>query len=342
MLNASRYRSATKVLQEIPIRPQSNNVRKGNLRGASLRGRCPEPGTVTFEEEEEPGAMAIDGSETGQAFAAADPDQCGESEEEARMPKTKKAPVGMTPAEWQVHRLTHLPYNAACRCCVAGRKRDDQHRRRKEGPLQAQADLDAAGGESIYADYFFPKDAPGKEGVTAVALCDRQTGWLAGHVVSSKGSGTRAAVEQILRDLRRMGHHGKIVVKTDQESAIMDLLRTVAKERGEARTVFETAARSDSKGNGEAEKAVQSIEEMVRTLMVDLEERCGETLSVTEPFFEWLVEHACDVLNKYHVRKGKKTAWEAIKKGTLRRGRVPIRCPSHAPALRTRPGWCGP
>ena len=55
-----------------------------------------------------------------------------EVEDEARVPRTKKAPVGMTQSEWQVHRLTHLPYNAACRCCVAGRKRDDQHRRRKE------------------------------------------------------------------------------------------------------------------------------------------------------------------------------------------------------------------
>ena len=110
-----------------------------------------------------------------------------------------------------------------------------------------------------------------------------------------------------------MGHHGKIVVETDQEAAIVDLLRTVAQQRGESRTVFETAARSDSKGNGAAEKAVQSIEEMVRTLMVDLEDRCGEPLSVTEPFFEWLIEHACDLLNKFHVRKGNKTAWEALK-----------------------------
>lgn len=145
------------------------------------------------------------------------------------MPKTKKAPVGMTTAEWQAHRLTHLPYNAACRCCVAGRKRDDQHRR--VGPLQAQAELDAEGGASICADYFFSRDAPGKEGVTAVAICDRQTGWLAGHVVSNKGSGTQEAVEQILRDPRRMGHHGKVVVKADQEAAIVDLLQAVAKER---------------------------------------------------------------------------------------------------------------
>ena len=93
-------------------------------------------------------------------------------------------------------------------------------------------------------------------------------------MVSSKGSATQETVEQVLRDLRRMGHHGKIVVKIDQESAIIDLLRTVAKEQGEARTVFETVARSDSKGNGEAEKAVQSIEEMVHTLLLDLDERC--------------------------------------------------------------------
>ena len=91
-----------------------------------------------------------------------------------------------------------------------------------------------------------------------MALCDQQSGWLAAHVVDNEGSETRKAVEHILRDLRRMGHHGKIVVKTDQEAAIIDLIRVVAQQRGEARTIFTTAARSDSKGNGPAEKAVQS------------------------------------------------------------------------------------
>ena len=143
----------------------------------------------------------------------------------------------------------------------------------KWDPIQGQAELDAEGGASFCADYFFPKDAPGKEGVTAVALCDQQSGWLAGHVVDSKGSGTQQAVEHVLRDLRRTGHHGMIVVKTDQEAAIIDLLRAVAQQRGESRTVFETPARSDSKGKGAAVTAVQSIDEMVRTLSVDLEER---------------------------------------------------------------------
>jgi hypothetical protein len=275
-------------LQKSPIRPQSKDAGKVDLPGQAFKASANAPQAVALDEREEAGAMAVDeaaedeGEGPEEVIAG---DDAAKEEEEARVPRTKKPPVGMTAAEWQRHCLTHLPYNPACRCCVAGRKRDDPHRRRSMG----LADLYTEGKESICADYFFPKDAPGKEGVTAIALCDHLTGWLAGHVVSSKGSGTQDGVEQVLRDLRRMGHHGKIVVKTDQESAIIDLLRAVAKERGEARTVFETAARSDSKGNGEAEKAVQSIEEMLRTLMVDLEERCGEPLSVTEPFSSGLL-----------------------------------------------------
>ena len=88
----------------------------------------------------------------------------------------------------------------------------------------------------------------------------------------------------ILRDLRNMGHYGRLRVKADQESSIIDLFKAVAKERGDVRTVPEHAPRSDSKGNGQAENAVQSIEDMVRTLFIDLERRCGEELSVTEDF----------------------------------------------------------
>ena len=69
---------------------------------------------------------------------------------EARTPNTKKAPIGMTAAEWNMHRLTHLPYNPGCRCCVAGRKRDDPHRRRKSG--EVQADMDSSNGSTIHAE----------------------------------------------------------------------------------------------------------------------------------------------------------------------------------------------
>ena len=34
---------------------------------------------------------------------------------------------------------------------------------------------------------------------------------------------------------------------------------------------------------------------------------------MTESFFEWLMEHACDLLNNYKVRKNGKTAWDFLK-----------------------------
>ena len=55
-----------------------------------------------------------------------------------------------------------------------------------------------------------------------------------------------------------MGHYGRLRVEMDQESSLTDLFRTVARERGDARTVITHAARSDSKGNGQAEKRLSS------------------------------------------------------------------------------------
>lgn len=103
-----------------------------------------------------------------------------------------------------------------------------------------------------------------------------------------------------------MGHHDKVVIETDQEPTIIDIIQTVAKGRGESQTILETAARSDPKGDGGAERAVQSIESMVRTLMIDIEERCGGAPSVEEGFFD-----ACDLIIRFKVRAGGKTAWES-------------------------------
>ena len=111
------------------------------------------PETVNLEDKREAGEEDMPTIDW-EAGDSSDDEAIGvdEEDEEARVPRTKKAPVGMTAAEWQVHRLTHLPYNAACRCCVAGRKRDDPHRRRPEESSSSQADLDADGGASICAD----------------------------------------------------------------------------------------------------------------------------------------------------------------------------------------------
>ena len=68
--------------------------------------------------------------------------------------------------------------------------------------------LETSRGPLICADYLFPRDGPGEPGVTAVALCDDDSQYLAEHVVDAKGASSESAVKQALKDLRKMGHHG--------------------------------------------------------------------------------------------------------------------------------------
>ncbi len=57
------------------------------------------------------GSFAVDlASQQAAARAAAgEADTEEDGEHDARIPKTKKAPMGMTTAEWNLHKLTHLP-----------------------------------------------------------------------------------------------------------------------------------------------------------------------------------------------------------------------------------------
>ena len=87
-----------------------------------------------------------------------------EEVEEGRVPKTRKLPDSMSPEELRAHSLTHIPYHPGCKCCVAGRKRYYKHSRRDRSQDKMHADLEAANGASICADYFFPKDKPGDNG----------------------------------------------------------------------------------------------------------------------------------------------------------------------------------
>ena len=79
-----------------------------------------------------------------------------EEVEEGRVPRTRKFPVGMSADELRTHSLTHIPYHPGCKCCVAGRTRHHMHPLRDRGHTHMHADLEAANGASICADYIFP------------------------------------------------------------------------------------------------------------------------------------------------------------------------------------------
>ena len=60
----------------------------------------------------------------------------------------------------------------------------------------------------------------------------------------------------MVRDIERMGHHGRIVLRSDQEPALVDLANHVARLRGDAATVLEHSPK-DSQSNGMIERGCE-------------------------------------------------------------------------------------
>ena len=130
-----------------------------------------------------------------------DDDDDDDEVEQGRAPRSRKFRHGLSPEELRIHSLTHIPYHPGCKRCVAAQKQDHMHPRWESGLSKMQAELEAANGSSICADYVIPRDGPGDNGVTALAICDRDSLFLAGHVVDSKGTSAEHALGQVLREL---------------------------------------------------------------------------------------------------------------------------------------------
>ena len=164
----------------------------------------------------------------------------------------------------------------------------------------------------MHIDYWFMRDRPGGELVAVATVKDDKTKMFRARVVPGKGN-VEGAAAAVARDIKLMGYNGDIAIKCDQEAAIIDLANAVAKLRGNVGTRLEYAKTRDSQSNGTAERAVQSVEGMTRTLKLALEKRLGETISCTHPLMLWVVEHAADVLNKFLVSADGRTAYERMR-----------------------------
>ena len=199
----------------------------------------------------------------------------------------------------------HTPYMPWCATCVSGACNAPAHVSRAEAP--------EGGVPEVHCDYGFFKDKKGdvESKVTVLVTKDRPSGGVCADVVPKKGSGGGYAVKQLNRNLKKFGHHRKVLLRSDGEAAIKDLLQKVSELRS-SQTVLEHTPAGDSRANGRAERAVQAVEKKTRVLKLATEENLGK-FSCLHPCFPWLVMHAADCLTKYHIGVDGTTAYEKLK-----------------------------
>ena len=204
------------------------------------------------------------------------------------------------------HYITHVPYRSWCPHCVAAAAKASPHKKvdgEKENSVPSQ-----------HVDYWFMRDQPGGESIPVVVMKDSDSKAIGAHVVSQKGN-IEWVAEKMCEDIEEFGHCGKIIVKSDQENALVDLIKEVKKKRENKNreTLFENSKVYDSQSNGEAERAVQSVECIVRTHKLALEKSLNRVIPCKHPIMTWLVEHSVNMLNKYRIGPDGRTPHERIK-----------------------------
>ena len=164
----------------------------------------------------------------------------------------------MTPtvAEREEHERTLIPYRSWCRHCVAARASNLAHRGRK---FATEVEVDKDMKQASY-DYCLMRHQPGTESATILVSKDRATRMVSAHVVYLKMAVIDWVIQQCARDLERLGHYGQVTLKSDQEPAIIDVLREVANLRGSRGTLLEQSPVADSQSYGFIERGIRSAE----------------------------------------------------------------------------------
>ena len=112
----------------------------------------------------------------------------------------------------------HCPYRPWCAQCVKGAANAPGH--------EARSPFEEGGTPEVHCDYACFRDRSGDKDntVTVLVTKDRLSSGLSADVVPKKGAGDGYAVKQLERNIKKYGNHGKIVLRSDGEVAIKDLL----------------------------------------------------------------------------------------------------------------------
>ena len=208
--------------------------------------------------------------------------------------------------KWE-HEMTHLPFRSWCRHCIVGRGREEDCRKTMEEERKVP---------EVHLDYMFIVDE--KEGKTLAFLFarERESRAVLSTVVPRKTTGEwicrRPMAWLRVIELESVD----IIVKSDNEPALTSLIAswgTMRAMTSGSMMIIENSPVGRSKINGIVERAIQSVQGMIRTIRSHIEGRWGVKIGATHSIWPWIAEHAGFLLMRFEVGRDGKTANERLK-----------------------------
>ena len=134
---------------------------------------------------------------------------------------------------------------------------------------------------------------------------------IMGNIVMHKGRDLGDNVDQACANIRRLGSRKKVLLKTDNEPALVDLRNGVI-EKLDQEVLVERPPKGESQSNGSVENAMKLFKGMLKTLRLDVERRLEGSIPSFHPIVAWLIEHTGENLTTYMIGKDGKTAYERL------------------------------
>ena len=192
----------------------------------------------------------------------------------------------------EVVRAFHLAtnydkYAPWCSHCIAGRGREDPHRKRQ---------IDQTATVEIQCDYFFLSVVKGGTQIKVLNAVDSVYKRRRAIPVEFKGRSDAYAVRALKQFVRSLGHL-TIIWRGDPEHSLMDVLNSVCD--GESGWTTQKTPKGSKSSLGSAERSHQELEGFIRALKSDLETRFGTHLLLTHPIFAWAVRHSAWLLDRF-------------------------------------------
>jgi hypothetical protein len=226
-------------------------------------------------------------------------------EEEANVARPLRDPRAPSAAERAAHAATHLPFRSWCAECVAGRRDNPAHRR-----INNEED-EKGGVPEIAMDYCFIRREEEEQVLTVLVLKDRASRAVQAIRVERKGAEDEATCDRVLECVRRFGYQGRILMKTDNEPAILSLKSKIMEKLANGAIAVEPPVH-ESESNGSVENGVKLIKGLLRVHLLALERKVGARFPTAHPVIAWLIEHVADIATKYLQGVDGRTGYERL------------------------------
>ena len=244
----------------------------------------------------------------------------GGEENGEKKPKRVRSPGNPTAAEREEHELTHWPYRSWCDACVKARATGQPHRAMKGEYAESTVarvlmDYGFLHEEETVRESEHGTETEAKVSMTVMVMMETLCSSVWAYALEGKGASSLDwLAQQVVADIESVGlANERIITKTDQEPAIVQLQQEVAKQRKEAGTALENSRVGDSDSNGKIERAIREVKGLIRTFRCDIEGKTGKTVKLSDPIVPWIVRHAAYVITRCRVGSDGKTALQRIK-----------------------------